>query len=86
MGNDWYPTAANWPELLDEMIEAHLDTIQLIRTTNPTDEELMSHLAYLQGLTRCARATLAHASSSFNPRLPCTQGRGVLRARARGTQ
>jgi hypothetical protein len=48
-------------QLLDELIEAHLDTVELLQAAQP-GEELRCHLDYVQALVRRATAWSARAS------------------------
>jgi hypothetical protein len=45
-------------ELLDELVQAHLDTIEMSLELHD-DPSWMSHVAYLQGLVRHAKRTTA---------------------------
>jgi hypothetical protein len=47
--------ARNWPKILDEMTEAHLDTIEMVREARNDDDAWETHVAYLQALVRYAR-------------------------------
>jgi hypothetical protein len=45
-------------QLVDELLEAHMDTIELVVATR-ADEDWTSHVHYLQGLIRLAHTELA---------------------------
>ena len=49
--------------LLYELLDAHLDTEQLMSAPS-THLQWLAHLHYLRDLQRCTRETLAWASSS----------------------
>ncbi|WCB96510.1 hypothetical protein DSM104299_05269 [Baekduia alba] len=46
--------------LLDELLEAHLDTVEMI-LGGQSDADWTSHAEYLKGLQRLGRATIARA-------------------------
>lgn len=47
-------------ELLSELVDAHVDTIQLILSEQPTEFAWLAHCDYLRALQRLGNETLAH--------------------------
>jgi hypothetical protein len=51
-------------ELVDELIQSHLDTIEMA-LGDPSDRDWLSHVAYLQDLVRYATSALAWSSGPW---------------------
>jgi hypothetical protein len=50
------PSEADLVELIEELVDAHLDTVQV---GDETDREWSAHVRYIQALVRASQARLA---------------------------
>jgi hypothetical protein len=48
--------------LVEELVEAHHDTIEIVSGADDSATELHEHVAYLKDLTRVTYAVLAHTA------------------------
>ena len=73
--------------LVDELLEAHEDTVKLAFELAPAELRWEAHLAYLQGLVSFGRTTLVEASdcgmagrrSRLRPKTPTKRSRRCAR-------
>ena len=71
-------------ELLSELVDAHVDTVQLILGDQPTEFAWLAHCDYLRALQRLGNETLAHHDQRGPAPLALTVVSGLNTALSRG--